>query len=135
VRELDRNSYAVRMDNMSEEELRERKQKKSDDDLFRNHNITRDQYNQILADQGGVCAICGGIDNNTDSHDRWVVDHIHDTQIIRGLLCHRCNTGLGLFNDNQQSLFGAIGYLQQTQMAIVFNEVAALKKEVEILGV
>lgn len=55
--------------------------------------ITLEQYDQILDSQGGVCAICGGI--NQDGR-RLAVDHNHKTEKIRGLLCGVCNTRLGI---------------------------------------
>ena len=53
----------------------------------------------------GRCAIC------RKSVDL-VVDHCHDTGSVRGLLCHNCNTGLGLFGDSQEVLQKAIEYLR-----------------------
>jgi len=39
------------------------------------------------------------------------VDHLHGTATVRGLLCHPCNTGLGMFRDTPHLLARAIGYL------------------------
>lgn len=64
-------------------------------------------YDQLLAKQGGKCAICGEEANG----NRLAVDHNHETGEIRGLLCHQCNTGLGSFRDNPQLLKQAIAYL------------------------
>ncbi len=52
------------------------------------------------------CPICG-------SEEPLVVDHDHSTSEVRGLICHHCNTGLGLFRDNIESLKNAIKYLEQ----------------------
>ena len=41
----------------------------------------------------------------------WVVDHNHDTDDFRGHLCHNCNRGLGVFQDNIDRLERAINYL------------------------
>jgi hypothetical protein len=50
-------------------------------------------YARILLSQDGVCAICRRPPTNYALH----VDHDHRTNEIRGLLCHRCNRGLGYF--------------------------------------
>jgi len=60
--------------------------------------------------QGGVCAICGGINDNDDALS---VDHDHETGRIRGLLCSKCNKGLGSFNDDPELLRKAIAYLER----------------------
>jgi hypothetical protein len=68
--------------------------------------ISIEEYEGLLAQQEGRCAICA-IDKGTTLH----VDHDHVTGAIRGLLCGQCNTGLGLFKDNVVLLRKAIKYL------------------------
>ncbi len=63
----------------------------------------------LLAKQGNVCAICG---RNTQENTKWVIDHDHSTDKIRGVLCHSCNLGLGLLKENIQSIKSAINYLE-----------------------
>jgi hypothetical protein len=55
-----------------------------------NTGITLAQYNELLTEQGGGCAICG----KPPVKIRLSVDHDHETLRIRGLLCHGCNTKL-----------------------------------------
>lgn len=72
----------------------------------------------MLAAQDGKCLICRR--TNPDSAKPLAVDHCHATNRVRGLLCHKCNTGLGSFDDNPELLVGAIAYLQaagQTMLA------------------
>lgn len=59
--------------------------------LKRTYGLTLKQYDKMIEDQGGVCAICGGINEN--GH-RLAVDHNHETGKVRGLLCRKCNLGL-----------------------------------------
>lgn len=51
-------------------------------------DISPDEYDLILAEQGGVCAICG---NTPKPGKRLAVDHDHRSGHIRGLLCYLCN--------------------------------------------
>ena len=54
------------------------------------YGTTLDEYNQMLSDQGHVCAIC-----KKSKRYNLCVDHDHTTKVIRGLLCHGCNRNLG----------------------------------------
>jgi hypothetical protein len=72
--------------------------------ILRKYKLTKQQYESLVAEQGGVCAICGdGV--------KLSVDHNHTTNKVRGLLCTSCNIGLGLFKDNVKRLYGAIEYI------------------------
>lgn len=73
--------------------------------------MSRKEYAALLAEQGDGCAICYRQNRSNDRKDRLAVDHDHRTGTIRGLLCHRCNTALGLFNDSPNTLAVAISYL------------------------
>ena len=61
-------------------------------DLKKNYGITIEEYETLLDNQNGVCYIC---QNECPSGRRLAVDHCHETDKIRGLLCCKCNTGLG----------------------------------------
>jgi len=78
--------------------------------LQKTYGITLDQYNKMLADQNGVCAICNGI---CTAKKCLSVDHDHATNNVRGLLCHTCNVGLGKFKDNLTILREAALYLDK----------------------
>lgn len=64
-------------------------------------------YEQLLAEQGGGCGICG-----EKSEQRLSVDHDHATGQVRGLLCRGCNMGLGGFQDDTVRLRRAVEYLR-----------------------
>jgi Recombination endonuclease VII len=72
----------------------------------------QEHYNFLLAQQKNRCAICGVLSGANKRKERLSMDHIHGTTIIRGLLCHACNTGLGLFRDNIGLLMRAQTYLK-----------------------
>src|SRR5206468_12595026 len=61
-------------------------------DLYRAYKITEYEYNELVKKQNGVCAICEKICNK---YERLSVDHNHETNKVRGLLCHRCNSAIG----------------------------------------
>lgn len=84
--------------------------------------VTKEQYIDLLQAQDGKCAICGtGIEEN---NRRLSVDHCHDDNIVRGLLCTKCNFGLGYFNDNENLLLKAINYLHNNykHKNIMYND-------------
>lgn len=76
--------------------------------------IGLDGYNEMLSKQGGVCAVCSKPETVTrDGKPRWLaVDHCHETGKIRGLLCTRCNNGLGQYGDDPELLRSAAIYLR-----------------------
>ncbi len=86
--------------------------------LLRMHGITKADYDAMLADQGGVCAICGlpeakNRDPRTNSFKSLCVDHDHRTGNVRGLLCSNCNRVIGMMEENQESLRNAADYLER----------------------
>jgi hypothetical protein len=66
---------------------------------------------RLLANQGGVCAICGG----NRSKNALAVDHNHVTGEVCGFLCLQCNAGLGCFADNSDWLRKATEYNDKTR--------------------
>lgn len=72
-----------------------------------NFGISREDYKQMLVDQNNSCAIC-------KKEIGWeaAVDHCHTTGKIRGLLCRKCNLGLGAFKDNIETIRKAIKYVK-----------------------
>lgn len=77
--------------------------------LKRAYNITPEYYNQMSVEQEGRCAICGKY--QSEFKESLSVDHEHNSGQIRGLLCPKCNTGLGQFQDSIDRLVCAILYL------------------------
>jgi Autographiviridae endonuclease VII len=73
------------------------------------YGISPEQYAAMLAAQQGGCGICKKKDR------RLCVDHCHATQLVGGLLCNKCNTGLGCFDDDPELLRAAIAYLRRAR--------------------
>jgi len=71
--------------------------------------LTPGDYKDILESQDGGCAICG----KPPGKRRLSVDHNHETDRVRGILCHSCNIGLGGFKDDALLLQAAIAYLDK----------------------
>jgi hypothetical protein len=79
--------------------------------------ITYLEYQKILKKQNNVCAICGNTESLKDVWSNGIrslaVDHCHETNKVRGLLCGNCNTALGKFKDNIKLMKKAIKYLEK----------------------
>lgn len=73
------------------------------------------RYQEMLREQGGVCAICAQPERAPDKASGktkdLAIDHDHVTGAIRALLCSNCNRGLGLFNDDDALLAKAQSYV------------------------
>ncbi len=67
-------------------------------------------YQYELDKQGGVCAICKNVCSSGRS---LAIDHCHKKNTFRGLLCTKCNRGLGFFNDDILIIQNAINYLKK----------------------
>lgn len=94
--------------------LRDRYNKKNPTKMREAHlkftfNVTLEQYEVMMVEQNRVCKICA---LPAESGKNLHIDHDHKTGEIRGLLCGKCNMGLGLFNDNYELINKAIEYLK-----------------------
>lgn len=69
------------------------------------YGLTIEQAESILAQQGGVCAICGAVPKP------WQMDHDHASGAMRGVLCRPCNSLLGMARDDTAVLLRAVSYL------------------------
>jgi len=81
------------------------------------YGISLDEVQTKFESQGGRCACCEEeIPHYTEFKGKnhlFHIDHNHDTGKIRGLLCTKCNTGLGLFNEDIDLIKSAIAYLEK----------------------
>ena len=85
-----------------------RRQRYSWLECLRKFGMNEDDYNKMFNEQLGLCAIC----RKPEVNIKLAVDHCHETGRIRGLLCKRCNMGIGLFGDSPDTLIGAAMYLK-----------------------
>ena len=77
--------------------------------IKRNHGLSYEDWLQLWENQDGKCAICGKFFITPSNA---YVDHDHKTDEIRGLLCNKCNWGLGMYDDDPELLMSAIRYLK-----------------------
>lgn len=84
--------------------------------LLSRYGLTVDEYEALLLEQGGVCAVCRKvewfIDPRKGKPRNLAVDHCHSTGKVRGLLCGRCNRSIGHFEDDPELLSRAAAYLR-----------------------
>lgn len=76
---------------------------------LRRYGLTLTQYDEMLAKQAGLCAICL---TPPKQNEHLAVDHCHASGAVRGLLCRACNTGLGFYKDDVELMKAAIAYLE-----------------------
>lgn len=62
------------------------------------YGITQAEVDALIEAQGNLCAICRGERNGAGT--RLHIDHCHDTGRVRGMLCSKCNTAVGLLDND-----------------------------------
>ncbi len=80
-------------------------------DILRNYGITIEEYDKMFELQSGGCAICK---QKCPSGKKLAVDHNHETNEFRGLLCVRCNTALGSIQEDEDLIWNMLEYLKRT---------------------
>jgi hypothetical protein len=82
---------------------------------FTRYGITEEAYQEMFEKQNHLCAICGSPETSTSNRSggikRLSIDHNHKTGEVRGLLCHKCNSAIGLFEEDIERMKSAIDYL------------------------
>jgi len=84
-------------------------------ELKRKYNIGLNEYLEMFNEQDGKCLICGANESTVRGESTTLslsVDHNHDTGKIRGLLCQKCNSLIGMAKDDVGILARAIRYLE-----------------------
>jgi hypothetical protein len=79
--------------------------------LAREYNITIEEADALLVECGGVCEIC-----HNPSKTKLGIDHCHETEGIRGILCRRCNVALAALGDSMEGLMRAVEYLRRFEV-------------------
>lgn len=90
------------------------------------YGLSREAFDEMLASQGGGCAVCGA--TTPGGKGEWHIDHDHSCcnlppngsgrtcgRCTRGLLCSKCNVGLGAFDDDIDKMSAAMAYLMSSR--------------------
>lgn len=80
----------------------------------RKYGVDEARYYAMLEGQGGVCAICRADDPGRDN-GYFAIEHDHNTNVVRGLVCHPCNVGLGMFGDDPNTMRQAALYIERSR--------------------
>ena len=80
------------------------------------YDLTPEVYHAVLTSQGGVCAICRSPGKGKgERYYPLCFDHCHKTGKFRGLLCDRCNLGIGNFDDDIDRMTAAVEYIRRNE--------------------
>jgi hypothetical protein len=97
--------------------IKEESRRRRAEKLKAKYGMTLDDYDAMLEDQQGRCAICGltpAEAGHKGKHEGILfIDHDHETGKVRKLLCRDCNFGLGFFHDSPERLEAAARYLRE----------------------
>ena len=81
------------------------------------YGLDQAAYTKMFERQNGLCLICDKPETSLNQHTHeprlLSVDHCHQTGRVRGLLCKRCNTGIGAFEESPDLLKAAIRYVRR----------------------
>ena len=91
---------------------RERTRKNARKYVYKSYGLTLASYKELVKEQDGKCALC------SREPELLVVDHDHETGKLRGLLCNKCNIGIGFLGDDTDGLQRAIRYLEKQASAV-----------------
>lgn len=91
--------------------------------LITNYGLSLEDYDALLVKQRGCCAICGQEPEGKRATRRLHVDHCHQSNRVRGLLCIHCNRALGSLGDNLQGVMRAVRYLQNGKQLDLLPEI------------
>ena len=82
---------------------------------IKRYGVTPEMYLDMFNQQNGTCKIC---EEKCVSGQSLSIDHCHKTNAVRGLLCKKCNSALGMLNDNIKFFESAITYLKDAAKLI-----------------
>lgn len=71
--------------------------------------LTLEDFDRMTRQLGGICPVCGQDPSTLEKG--WAIDHCHETGRFRGLICARCNAGIGALGDSVTAIGSAINYL------------------------
>lgn len=102
------------------QKLPETKKKNRASRLLKKYGLTSDQFDELLRQQNFRCAICESTEPSGTGI--WHIDHDHQTNKVRGILCHHCNVALGSVRDSARILRRMMCYLSSRKCTSVKEE-------------
>jgi hypothetical protein len=99
-------------ENMSPEKREAMLARKRITTMMRRYGLTPDDYDRMLQEQAGTCALCSRTPEQ-ERYKRLNIDHCHDTGRVRGLLCTPCNHAIGVLGDTAEHIRRAVAYLER----------------------
>lgn len=93
---------------------------------LRRYGLTLEAYEHLAVQQDGRCAICRRVPPNGK---RLHVDHCHETNRVRGLLCIHCNRAIGSLGDNLAGVMRAVRYLQESPSGLPGKALTRRRKQ------
>ena len=109
--------------------------KRMNREFKRSYGITYDDFREIIKKQNNKCAICGVDETAVDVSKKrgqltnFACDHDHVTGEVRGALCDKCNTSIGLMDDDRERFKKAIEYLDTHTIASIKKMTKKLKEK------
>jgi Autographiviridae endonuclease VII len=114
-----RHRYATDSEYRAKESARGAKLRRAK--ILRQHGMSMQDYEAMLARQNGACGIC---ERPFGPRRTPCIDHCHVTELVRGLLCSNCNVGLGFFDDSPIFARKASAYLTRWQQHLLELQLA-----------
>lgn len=90
--------------------VKQHRARKQENNFIKNYGITQQEYDRLNELHQGGCAICR---QPCTKHVRLSVDHDHKTGVVRGLLCHSCNTAIAMLKEDEDLFWNALEYLKK----------------------
>lgn len=81
---------------------------------YEQYGITEEIFNKMLQSQNHSCYTCGKHKDDVGSKGL-CIDHCHETNTVRGLLCGPCNTALGLLKEDIEIMKKLINYVEKNK--------------------
>jgi hypothetical protein len=111
IRKEKRNKYYKKYTEKNKDRVKKQQSRSPEQwkkiNIARRYGITVEYYDSLLVQQNELCAIC------LKKPLKFHVDHCHESGIVRALLCSKCNTSLGLLQEDVEIFNRAIKYLEK----------------------
>ena len=77
----------------------------------KHYGLTKSNYDEMFKKQGSSCAVCKS--KESGSKKGWHIDHDHETEQVRSILCQHCNVAIAMLRENVQVTEAVLEYLRK----------------------